>query len=124
MAHIIVVDDHQDICDVVQHYLTTLGMDVECYPNGENGLSAILGDPPDLAIVDMMMPVKNGLDVTRAIRANPATKELPVIVLTALDLPQWREAAHEAGAEHYVIKPFSIEALGANVQRLLDLQPS
>ncbi|HUP99217.1 MAG TPA: response regulator, partial [Aeromicrobium sp.] len=114
--------DDRDICDMVQHRLTNMGMDVEAFPNGEYGLAAILDKPPDLAIVDMMMPWKNGLDVTRGIRANAATKELPVIVFTALDLPEWREAAQEAGAEHYVIKPFSVAALGAYVEKLLGLR--
>lgn len=122
MARIIVVDDDRDICDMVQHRLSTLGMEVEAFPNGEYGLAAILDNPPDLAIVDMMMPWKNGLEVTREIRANAATKDLPIIVFTALDQPEWREAAHGAGAEHYVIKPFSVAALGAYVEKLLGLR--
>lgn len=122
MPRIIVVDDDKDICDMVKHRLTMMGMEVESFPNGEYGLAAILENPPDLAIVDMMMPLKNGLDVTRDIRANAKTKDLPIIVFTALDWPEWREAAHEAGAEHYVIKPFSVAALGAYVEKLLGLR--
>ena len=119
MVRIIVVDDDRDVGDVVQQRLTTMGMEVEVYADGVYGLAAILGNPPDLAIVDMMMPWKNGLDVTRETRANPPTKDLPIIMLTALDLPEWREAAYHAGAEHYLIKPFSVTALGAYVEELL-----
>ena len=87
------------------------------------GLAAILANPPDLAIVDMMMPLKNGLDVTRETRANAATKNLPIILCTALDQQQWRDAALEAGTEHYVTKPFSVADLGSDVERLLGLGP-
>jgi DNA-binding response OmpR family regulator len=107
---------------MVQHRLTMMGMVVEAFRDGEHGLRAIVEDPPDLAIVDMMMPRKSGLDVTRGIRANEATSDLPVIVFTALDLPEWRHAAQEAGTDYYVIKPFSVAALGAYVEKLLGLR--
>lgn len=119
MARIIVVDDDKDICDMVQHRLTTMGMEVEVFHDGERGLRAIVENPPDLAITDMMMPWKNGLDVIRGIRANEATTSLPIIVCTSLDMPQWREAAHKAGTDRYVTKPFSVAALGAEVETLL-----
>lgn len=122
MARIIVVDDDEDICDMVEHRLAMMGMVVEAFRDGEHGLRAIVEDPPDLAIVDMMMPWKNGLDVTRGIRANEATSDLPVIIFTALYLQEWRQAAHEAGTDHYVIKPFSVVALGDYVEELLGLR--
>lgn len=122
MARIIVVDDDKDICDMVEHRLTTMGMEVEAFHNGAYGLAGIVETPPDLAIIDMMLPWKNGLDITRELRANATTKDLPIIIFTALDMPEWRDAAHDAGAEHYVIKPFSVAALGAYVEKLLGLR--
>jgi DNA-binding response OmpR family regulator len=122
MTRIIVIDDDMDICDMVQHGLTTMGMDVEVFHYAEDGLRAIVENSPDLAVVDMMMPWVNGLDVTRGIRANGTTKDLPIMILTALHMPEWREAAYEAGTDHYVTKPFSVAALGADVERLLGLE--
>jgi two-component system response regulator MtrA len=122
MASIIVVDDDKDICEMVQYRLTTMGMKVDTFHDGEFGLEAIVGNPPDLAIVDMMMPKMNGLEVTQAVRANPATKELPIVIFTALDGAEFREAVHEAGTDNYVIKPFSVAALAAYVEKLLGLR--
>lgn len=122
MARIIVVDDDRNISDLVQYRLTSMGMDVATYPDGERGLEAIVADPPDLAILDLLMPRMNGLEVTRAIRANPAIQDLPIVIFTALDRPEHKEAVHEAGTEHYVIKPFSVMALGAYVEKILGLR--
>lgn len=122
MARIIVVDDDSDICMLVQHRLTTMGMDVDAYFDGKSGLDAIVADPPDLAIIDVMMPGMNGLDVTRAIRANEATKDLPIVIFSALVRPEDNEAGLAAGADHYVIKPFSVLALGAFVEKILGMR--
>jgi len=122
VKRIILVDDDRDICRLVHHRLTTMGMDVDVYFDGKSGLEAILANPPDLAIVDVMMPEMNGLDVTRAIRANEATRDLPVLIFSALVRPENQDAGFEAGADHYVIKPFSVLALGAYVEKILGLR--
>ncbi|MFL6088630.1 MAG: response regulator transcription factor [Aeromicrobium sp.] len=122
MTRIILVDDDRDICYLVHHRLTTMGMDVEAYFDGESGLQAIRANPPDLAIVDVMMPRMNGLEVTRAIRADPAIQDLPIIIFTAMTRPEDRDAGLAAGTEHYVIKPFSVLALGAYVEKVLGLR--
>jgi DNA-binding response OmpR family regulator len=122
VTRVTVVDDERDICELVQFRLTTMGMDVDVYFDGESGLKAIEADPPDLAIIDVMMPKMNGLEVTRAIRANPAIENLPIIVFTALGRPEDQEAGHEAGTDYYVIKPFSVLALGAYVEKILGLR--
>jgi DNA-binding response OmpR family regulator len=121
MTRIIVVDDDKNICDLVQYRLTVMGMQVDSYFDGETGLAAILADPPDLAIIDVMMPKLDGLEVTRAIRANPATADLPIIIFTALGREEDELAAYAAGAKYYAIKPFSVLALGAYVQKILGL---
>jgi len=121
VTRIIVVDDDRDICDLVRHRLMIMGMEVETYRDGAAGLEAIVADPPDLAIVDMMMPRMNGLEVTRAIRANEPTRDLPIVIFTALG-PEYEEVVREAGTDHYVIKPFSVLALGAYVEKILGLR--
>jgi DNA-binding response OmpR family regulator len=122
VKRIIVVDDDKDICAVVQHRLTTMGMDVEAYFDGRSGLDAIVADPPDLAIIDVTMPGMNGLELTRAIRANEATKDVPVVIFSSLVRPEDHEAGLAAGADRYVIKPFSVLALGAFVEKILGLR--
>jgi DNA-binding response OmpR family regulator len=121
VTRIIVVDDDKDICDLVKHRLTTMGMDVEAYFDGQSGLDAIVSNPPNLAIIDVMMPLMNGLDVVSAIRANAPTVDLPVIMFTALGRPEDEQSAYDAGAQYYAIKPFSVLALGAYVEKILGL---
>jgi two-component system response regulator MtrA len=122
MTRIIVIDDDRNICDLVQYRLTTMGMDVDAFFDGERGLEAIVEDPPDLAIVDMLMPKMNGLEVTLGVRDNPATKDLPIVLFTALDKPEFEEAGRAAGAEYYLVKPFSVLALGAYMEEILGLR--
>ena len=122
VKRITLVDDDRDICRLVHHRLTTMGMDVDVYHDGKSGLEAIIADPPDLAIVDVMMPEMNGLEVTRALRGNGMTKDLPILIFSALVRDENQEAGLEAGADHYVIKPFSVLALGAFVEKILGLR--
>ena len=122
VKRITVVDDDKDICSIARHRLTSMGMDVDVYFDGKSGLDAIVADPPDLAIIDVLMPGMNGLEVTRAIRANTATKDLPVVIFSALVSPDDHEAGLASGADHYVIKPFSVSALGAFVDKVLGLR--
>lgn len=121
MKRIIVIDDDQDIAALVRHRLTAIQMVVETYPDGEAGLAAILSNPPDLAIVDVMMPKLNGFDVVREMRASEVAKDLPVILFTGLGRPEEQQAGFAAGAEFYAVKPFSVLALGAYVQKILGL---
>lgn len=122
VTRIIVVDDDRDICDLVRHRLTIMGMEVQAHLDGKSGLEAILEDPPDLAIIDMLMPRMNGLDLTRAIRSNESTRDLPVVIFTGLQDSGWAEAGRDAGTEYYVVKPFSVLALGAYVEKILGLR--
>jgi len=122
VKRITVVDDDQDICLIVQHRLTSMGMEVDAYFDGKSGLAAIVANPPDLSIIDVMMPGMDGLEVTRAIRANEKTKDLPVVIFSALVTPEDHAAGLEVGADHYVIKPFSVSALVAFVDKILGLR--
>lgn len=122
VKRVAVVDDDKDICTLVQYRLGAMGMDVDTYFDGESGLAAIVANPPDLAIIDVLMPGMNGLDVTRALRAAEATKDLPIAIFSALVRPADQEVGLEAGADHYVIKPFSVSALGAFVDKILGLR--
>jgi DNA-binding response OmpR family regulator len=99
-----------------------MGMAVDAYFDGQSGLDAIVANPPDLAIIDVMMPGMSGLEVTSALRAHEPTKDLPVVIFSALVRPEDQEAGLAAGADHYVVKPFSVLALGAYVEKILGLR--
>lgn len=119
MARILVADDDRDILELVQIGLTRLGLEVSTYGNGSDVIEAVLTDPPDLIILDIEMPT-SGLEVTKALRSTPGIKDIPIILFTARAMPEDRNLGYEAGAKHYITKPFSISALGAYVQRILE----
>lgn len=79
--------------------------------DGASALAAVRRTPPVLAILDVMMPAPDGLEVTRQLRADPDFAELPIVVLTAMNEPDIERAAKEAGATYYLRKPFDPRAL-------------
>jgi two-component system phosphate regulon response regulator PhoB len=87
--------------------------------DGDEALLRTHAEHPDLILLDMMMPGRSGSDVLRALRADPATAETPVIMLTARAQASDREAMNLAGADHYLTKPFSPVGLAALVEEVL-----
>ncbi len=119
-TRIMVADDDQDIRDLVVFKLTQAGYEVEAVGDGVAALAAIEADPPRLAILDVMMPGLSGIDVLRRVRANEATKDLDVILLTARSRDSDVDAGFVTGASDYVIKPFSPRELLHRVNALLE----
>jgi DNA-binding response OmpR family regulator len=119
MTRILVVEDDADIGTLVARYLQKAGYTVDLMASGRDGLAAILERPPDLVVLDLMLPELDGLDVCRAIRANAQTVALPVIMLTARGDESERIVGLEMGADDYVAKPFSPNELVARVRALL-----
>ena len=119
-TRIMVADDDQDIRDLVVFKLTQAGYDVVAVGDGVAALAAIEADPPWLAILDVMMPGLSGIDVLRRVRANEATKDLDVILLTARSRDSDVDAGFVTGASDYVIKPFSPRELLHRVNVLLE----
>ena len=116
---IIVADDDKDIRDLVVFKLTQAGYDVVGVADGVSALAAIEANPPRLAILDVMMPGLSGMDVLRKVRANEATKDLDIILLTARSRDSDVDAGFAIGANDYVIKPFSPRELVHRVNALL-----
>ena len=120
MARILVVDDNADLLQMIRMLLEERGgHEVILSAEGEDGLAKARANPPDLAIIDVMMPGMNGYEVCRQIRQNPATAQIPIIVLTARGQPVDREAALAAGADEYIAKPVTMAELLERVNRLL-----
>src|SRR5438046_7669368 len=102
---ILVVDDQDRDRRLLQAMLEAYGHAVRTASSGEDALAAIAADPPDLVMLDVVMPGLSGYDVCRRIRASPATAFLPVVMLTASGDPD-RVAALDAGADDFLAKPY------------------
>ena len=118
-TRIVVADDDQDILDLVVFKLTQAGYDAVAVGDGVAALAAIEADLPRLAILDVMMPGLSGMDVLRKVRANGATKDLDVILLTARARDSDVDTGFATGASDYVIKPFSPRELMHRVNAVL-----
>ena len=116
---IVVADDDQDILDLVVFKLTQAGYDAVPVSDGVAALAAIEAELPRLAILDVMMPGLSGMDVLRTVRANEATKDLDVILLTARARDADVDTGFASGASDYVIKPFSPRELMHRVNAVL-----
>ena len=120
MQRILVIDDDPAITSLLKRGLSYEGFTVDIAGTGEAGLTLARERPPDLVVLDIMMPGINGLEVLRRLRV--ADDRLPVLMLTAKDAPADQVQGLEAGADDYVVKPFSFEVLLARVRALLRRQ--
>ena len=118
-ARILVVEDDPDIATLVTRYLDKAGFVTERTASGRDALTAIAARPPDLLVLDLMLPHLDGLEVCRLIRGNDATAALPIIMLTARAEESERIVGLEVGADDYLAKPFSPNELVARVRALL-----
>jgi DNA-binding response OmpR family regulator len=116
---VLVADDDDDIRDLVAFRLDRAGYEVLRAGDGQEALDLARKHGPDLAVLDVMMPKLTGYDVTRALRADPATSRIPVILLTARVQEADVARGFDAGADDYVKKPFSPQELKARVQAVL-----
>ncbi|MFQ5555319.1 MAG: response regulator [Acidimicrobiia bacterium] len=116
---ILVVDDDPDIIQFVKMNLELEGFEVETAENGRVALESAKSRPPDLILLDVMMPEMDGLTVLRRLRASPATANVPVIILTAKALAEDRVKGLDLGADDYITKPFDLEELLARVRTVL-----
>jgi len=116
---VLVADDDPDILALVRFRLERDGYEVLSAPDGETALDLALARTPDLALLDVMMPRLDGYEVTRRLREHGPTTTIPIILLTARVQEPNVERGFEAGADDYVTKPFSPQALGERVQAAL-----
>jgi two-component system, OmpR family, alkaline phosphatase synthesis response regulator PhoP len=119
MNHILVVEDDRDIAELVTHTLRKAGHAAEIAGSGTAALARVRSAPPDLIVLDVMLPGMDGLTVCRTLRGDPATAAIPIIMLTARAGEAERIEGLELGADDYVTKPFSPRELAARVTALL-----
>jgi DNA-binding response OmpR family regulator len=118
-TRILIVEDDPDIADLVAHYLDKAGFITERVTSGREALTAIATKPPDLLVLDLMLPQVDGLEVCRMVRSEKKTAAIPIIMLTARAEESERIVGLELGADDYLAKPFSPNELVARVRALL-----
>ena len=119
MPRILVAEDDADIADLVRHYLEKAGFEVDVTESGAEVAARLRATPTDLLVLDVMLPGMDGLSVCRALRADPETAAVPIIMLTAKAEESDRIAGLELGADDYITKPFSPREVVARVRALL-----
>ncbi len=117
--HILVCDDDELLVDLLTYRLGTKGYEVSAARDGGEALERLAADKPDAVVLDAMMPVVDGFEVLRRIREQPATANLPVVMLSARKQERDIVGALELGASDFVVKPFIPEELIARLARLL-----
>jgi DNA-binding response OmpR family regulator len=119
MTRILIVEDDRDIGELVSRYLMKAGFATELLTSGREALATIATSPPDLLVLDLMLPHTDGLEICRAVRASDKTSAMPIIMLTARGEESQRIVGLEIGADDYIAKPFSPNELVARVRALL-----
>jgi two-component system phosphate regulon response regulator PhoB len=116
---ILIVEDESAIADLVAEYLRSHGYDCRCAPDAAAAEAALAHTPPDLVLLDWMLPDRSGYELARLWRSDPARSTLPLIMLTARMEESDKIRALDAGADDYVTKPFSLAELASRINALL-----
>ena len=123
-GRVLVVDDEPMVTEVVGRYLQREGFEVSLASDGEEALQRARADNPDLILLDLQMPLRNGYEVLGELRQDPRYAALPIIALTASAMQGDREKALEAGFTGYLTKPVRLGQLRDEVQQLLESRNS
>jgi CheY-like chemotaxis protein len=115
---VLIVDDERDNRELLEIVLSSSGLRVMLAASGEEALECMTAQPPDLVLLDLMMPGLSGYDVVRSIKSNPLLSKIPVVMVTALDGPA-RQSALQAGAEGFLAKPLELAQLKACLAQFL-----
>jgi len=118
-SHVLLIDDEPNIVEAIRFILTRAGFSVSAHFNGADALAVIAKTKPDLLILDLMLPGRSGFDILHDLRADPATADLPVLMLTAKGQPRDRDMAERLGASRFLSKPFANAEILAAVQDMV-----
>ncbi len=118
-SKILVVEDDRSLAGILEYNLANAGYDVVCAFDGQDGLNKARLKLPELIILDVMIPVFDGLEVCRRLRSAPETREIPVVMLTAKSEETDQLVGFSVGADDYVVKPFSVKILLERIKSLL-----
>jgi two-component system, cell cycle response regulator DivK len=116
---ILVVEDHEDNRQILRDLLASAGYEMIEAENGEDGVAAAAAQQPDLILMDIQLPILDGYEATRQIKANPALNSIPIIVVTSYALSGDEDKARAAGCDAYIAKPYSPRQLLARIKEFL-----
>ena len=119
MTRVLLVEDNEMNRDMLSRRLARRGYEVIFAVDGQQGLNLARSERPDIILMDMSLPVLDGWEATRRVKADPATRHIPVIGLTAHSMSGDREKAIEAGCDDYDTKPVEFDRLIGKMERLL-----
>ena len=118
--HIIYVEDSNTVSMLVKYKLTMEGFDVKIVTDGEFAFEIIKTELPDIVLLDVMLPIKNGLTILKELKSSQETKDIPVIMLTTNSEEDLILRCFETGASDYITKPFSTPVLVARINKILN----
>jgi len=121
-ARVLIVDDHEDNIELLRARLDSWGFETESAGDGEEALKLIEQSPPDLILLDVMMPKIDGIEVAKRVKANRSLPFIPIIMQTALDATENKVEGLEAGADDYITKPIDFAELKARVNSMLRIK--
>ncbi len=119
MAKIVLVEDNEDNRDMLSRRLTRKGFEVLIAVNGEEAVDLVQKEQPALVLMDISLPVMDGFEATRRLKSLDATKNIPIVALTAHAMSGDREKAIDAGCDDYDVKPVELTRLLAKIENLL-----
>jgi CheY-like chemotaxis protein len=118
-ATVLIVDDNPQILELLEAYLDPLALRVLTAKDGEAAVDVVRRQRPDLILLDVMMPKRSGFEVCRMLKEDPRYRDIPIVMVTALNEAADIERAQESGADHFITKPVSKHELLESVQDLL-----
>ncbi|MBI4386283.1 MAG: response regulator [Elusimicrobia bacterium] len=116
---ILAIDDEESICDMYRQGLTALGYEVTCASNAQKAKEALGRSKPDIILMDIMMPDQDGISLTRELRAQAETSDIPIVVVSGLSDAATLNDALLFGAVDYLVKPFDVDILKNKLERAL-----
>lgn len=117
---VLLIEDEPNIIEAISFILSRDGWTVHTHEDGETAMDKIATMPPDMIILDVMLPGRSGFDILRDLRSHTASKDIPVMMLTARGQEKDRELALRLGANHFMTKPFSNSEVRDYVRNLMD----
>ena len=117
---VLVVEDQEDLRGILRDLLTSSGYEMLEAADGQAGVDKAKAEKPDLVLMDIQMPLMNGYDATRTIKADPDLRSIPIVAVSSFAMKGDEEKARAAGCDHYITKPYSPMQLLRTVRGLLE----
>jgi len=116
---VLLIEDEPNIIEAISFILSRDGFTVHTHEDGETAFAKVMATPPDMVILDVMLPGRSGFDILRDLRDDERTAKLPILMLTARGQKKDRDLAAELGADHFMTKPFSNTEIREHVRTVL-----